>query len=166
MKFALSLALSLSFTVPAVLTPAYVNAASQKQQAYTKADRAYIKYHSDTLYKIRVQTDDLLKVFQEADKYNEDEFMKIVENKTNAWSKTMEQATNYRPQDIPPKFKKAHSLFIAAVKANLDSMGAFSEDEDVEPEVFIQNFEKKHKIFKQKADAFDQEIKRLNKIYK
>jgi hypothetical protein len=172
MKLALSLTLSLSLTAPVVLAPAHVDAAaskkaaSQKQQYYTKADKAYIQHHSATLYKLRTQTEDLLKFFLQADKYKEDEFVKIVENKMDVWEKTVEQATSYRPQDIPPKFKKAHSLFMAAVNANIDSLAAFSENEDEDPVVSIKKFEKQHKIFKQKADAFDQEIKRLNKIYK
>jgi aspartate carbamoyltransferase catalytic subunit len=171
MKLALSLTLSLSLTAPVVLAPAHVDAAaskksaSQKQQYYTKADKAYIQHHSAILYKLRIQTEDLLKFFSEADKYNEEEFLKIVENKMDTWEKTIHQALKYRPQDIPAKFNKAHSLFVAAVDANIESFSPF-ENENEDPEVSIKKSEQKSKTFKQKAYAFDQEIKRLNKIYK
>ncbi|MED0675433.1 hypothetical protein ABEV55_03520 [Aneurinibacillus thermoaerophilus] len=170
LKLALSLTLSLSLTAPVALAPSHVGAApkkstNQKQQYYTKADKSYIQHHSAVLYKLRTQTEDLLKFFFEVDKYDEEQFVKIVENKIDAWEKTMHQALKYRPQDVPAKFNKAHSLFVAAIEANIESFSPF-ENEDEDPEVTIKKMEQKHEIFKQKAYAFDQEIKRLNKIYK
>ncbi|MED4727687.1 hypothetical protein P9597_05920 [Aneurinibacillus migulanus] len=178
-KIGLSCLLALTVAAPVVAIPGAIEAAPKKataKKSYTTAERAYIKYQSDTLYKLRTQTEDLIKLLEKYDEYeNKDaeKFVVLFINKVEAWDKTLKQTEKYRPQDVSGTLKKAHSFFTEARKHNLAAYQLLSntilgeEDlSDAQVDKEMDKFFKEYALFKGKAGSFNEEINRLNKIYK
>jgi hypothetical protein len=174
-KVAVSCLLTLAVSAPIVTAPKPIEAAAKKstvKQSYTPAERAYIKHQSNVLYKLRIQTEDFINFMEQADKYEDEEFAAIVMSKLDGWNETLKQAAKYRPQDVPGKFKKVQSLFVQATNYNTSAYqiihSAFLGDKelsDAEMDSKMEKFVKQHFSFIGKASTFDQEIKRLNKLY-
>ncbi|MFT9848382.1 hypothetical protein [Aneurinibacillus sp. REN35] len=181
-KAGLSCALALTVAAPALMMPTAVEAATKAvaaapKKTYTPAERAYMKYQSNILYKLRTQTEDMMDFMDQADEYEDDEkFTLLLSSKMDAWEQTLKEAKKYRPQDAPAKFKKAQALFAQAVASNTQTyqlvnnmlQKAMSNQEmsDKEWDIWGEKFVKQYVAFKTKAAAFNEEINKLNKIYK
>lgn len=174
-KVGLSCLLALTVAAPVVAIPGAIEAAPKKattKKSYTAAERAYIKYQSETLYKLRTQTEDLMDFIEKVDEYEEEKFAMLFINKLDAWDKTLKQTTKYRPQDVPGTLKKAHGFFTEARKHNLTAYQlinkTFMSEEDLSDaqiEKETEKFLKEYVLFKGKAASFNEEINRLNKSY-
>lgn len=175
-KIGLSCLLALTVAAPVVAIPGAIEAAPKKataKKSYTTAERAYIKYQSDTLYKLRTQTEEIMNLMDKADDYEDEAFLILITNKLDAWNKTLKQATKYRPQDVPGTLQKAQGFFSAAQKHNLVTYQLLNNvvqnaetisDEKLEKD--MEKFVREYISFKAKAGSFNEEINRLNKIYK
>ncbi|WCN39532.1 hypothetical protein [Aneurinibacillus uraniidurans] len=176
-KTTLACLLALTVSAPVALLPAQAEAATKKaaakKAAYTTAERTYIKYQSDILYKLRTQSSDIVQFALKADQYEnkEEEFYTIMVNKLTAWEKTYKQASKYQPKDVPAKLKQAHASYTQAVQQQgiaIQSMKkTLLEDTltDEQMDTYAEKFFTATDAFGKPAAAFDAEIKRLNKIY-
>lgn len=180
-KAGLSCILALTVAAPVLLVPAAAKAApaviaAAQKKSYTAAERAYMKYQSNVLYKLRTQTEDIMKLMDQADQYEDEKFMLLLDGKMHAWEQSLKEAQKYRPQDAPAKFKKAQGFFSQAVTYSTKSCQLVKdlvqkgmngqEPTEKELNVWAENFVGQYVAFKTKSAAFDEEIKKLNKIYR
>lgn len=180
-KAGLSCTLALTVAAPALMMPVAAEAATTAiaaapKKTYTPAERAYMKYQSNILYKLRTQIDGMMDFMDQADEYEDEKFLLLLSNKMHVWEQTLKEAKKYRPQDTPAKFKKAQALFAQAVASNtqtyqlvnnmLQKAMSNQEPSDKEWDNWGENFAKQYVVFKTKASAFNEEINKLNKIYK